>query len=106
MDVGSPVLILLSILYFFKLTNQNEEEQFQISHTPPPGIGYMTYVKMVKCIRISVIDIGVKSPKAGIAHPSQKQMDVGSPVLILLSILYFFKLTNQNEEEQLKIPKG
>jgi hypothetical protein len=25
---------------------------------------------MVKCIRISVIDIGVKSPKAGIAHPS------------------------------------
>jgi hypothetical protein len=33
-------------------------------------------------------------------------MDVESPVLILLSILYFFKLTNQNEEEQLKIPKG
>jgi hypothetical protein len=31
---------------------------------------FMTYVKMVKCIRISVIDIGVKSPKAGIAHPS------------------------------------
>jgi hypothetical protein len=30
----------------------------------------MTYVKMVKCIRISVIDIGVKSPRAGIAHPS------------------------------------
>jgi hypothetical protein len=26
-------------------------------------------VKMVKCIRISVIDIGVKSSKAGIAHP-------------------------------------
>jgi hypothetical protein len=46
MDVESPVLILLSILYF------------------------MTYVNMVKCIRISVIDIGVKSPKAGIAHPS------------------------------------
>jgi len=30
----------------------------------------MTYVKRVKCIHISVIDIGVKSPKAGTAHPS------------------------------------
>jgi hypothetical protein len=46
----------------------------------------MTYVKMVKCIRISVIDIGVKSPKAGIAHPS------GVPKFILgfsgVSVVY------------------
>jgi len=30
----------------------------------------MTNVKRVKCINISVIDIGVKSPKAGTTHPS------------------------------------
>ena len=66
--------------------NFDKHTCYQISHTPPPGIGYMTYVKMVKCIRISVIDIGVKSPKAGIAHPS------GVPKFILgfsgVSVIY------------------
>jgi hypothetical protein len=58
----------------------------------------MTYVKMVKCIRISVIDIGVKSPKAGIAHPSGvPKFILGFSGVSVAYLLHYFLLNNTGE---------